>query len=551
MQSRRSRSPPLPVYTPTLDTAIHEHAQEHLSLHAALDPLLGLPELIVGREDQLYILKGQLMSRQTELKQAQIAYDAAVANVKKIKGPVMLSKRRTRYHQAQSRVEELVSQRDSLQSRIVELTEDIRSRETQLGKMKMDAGYMGSLEQQLDSLDYSLFGGYTALYPFEDRVESQVAVLAATTKFVIAEADRETRARDQLIAALACFEAVLAGLKKALSITLTIGVPNNTKHAHQLFSNNSSLGTAKSVTPLVQRAKNDSGKGHVLYAQARGGQRLIRPLPLMTLMELERMPGKAIANTMKKELKEQDIQASLETSYAQVTAVVSHIKRERTRSKERTTYFKKRAVELKAEQRRAELRLREVRKRIVVGITQHQGVVQFPQDDEDIRLHPEGEDDDDDEATLAEGPDVEEEIFQAEAEALDEQHEDNMYTLHQDAAGNPIPREDGELTIDSRGKKAVKGAPLLRTAGGRLSSASSSSNAAAGDASFELLLPSAPHADGAKLSTDLPEGHPLDPSVIAHRSTRALRKVIRQCVREVNRGDDFEVAGWGTSTLGS
>lgn len=310
-------------------------------------------------------------------------------------------------------------------------------------------------------------------------------------------------------------------------MTLEAGVPTNTKYTRQLFVNGSPNIVARRVSTLVLSAKTASGKGTTFFAEARGSQLLVRRLPVLKLMDLNRLPvGGPTATSVApasvaamEPMSEASMHGSLETSYAQAQAQLAHVRREIRRSKMRSEFFREKIEALQLEERRAWLGLRQLRRDIVVGVAregkslEEAAVAAAARQGGALGT----EEDYDDEATLA--GDAEEEIRRATATIyLDDPVDD-------DASGG----SDTTPAREQDSSKLLVPPPL-----GRTDSAATSNESDAGE-DFSYIRN--PHLRTGSTTADDGALQLLDPKTITAKSTKALRRTLRACVRDTNRKD--------------
>lgn len=275
-------------------------------------------------------------------------------------------------------------------------------------------------------------------------------------------------------------------------------------------------------------------------------------------MDLNRLPGKSGtgASSISQPMSEQAMHGSLETSYAQMQAQVAHVKAETSRSWKRTTFFRERCKQLKEEERKAALHLRE-RRRQVVSRAQS-GEERLEDSSGAAALSMElgaavQEDDEDDDATLAGDPAEEAQQLDADADI----DEGAMFNATQDLAGNPIsqnrapPEASGSTApIVSESGTGMGGLLAPPPFMSRQSSSGGESSAEGDDHGLPRLrnpytapTPSNDKAGGGgagynnDAASSSATGGPLDPTVVTAKSTRALRKILRECVRSTNTGD--------------
>lgn len=282
---------------------------------------------------------------------------------------------------------------------------------------------------------------------------------------------------------------------------------------------------------------------------------LVRPLPSLTLMDLNRLPGKSGtgASSISQPMSEQAMHGSLETSYAQMQAQVAHVKAETSRSWKRTTFFRERCKQLKEEERKAALHLRERRRQVVKRAQSGEERLEDSSGAAALSMEPGAavqEDDEDDDATLADDPPDEAQQLNADADI----DEGAMFNATQDLAGNPIsqnrapPEASGStgpiVSGSGTGMGGLLAPPPFMS---RQSSSGGESSAEGDDHGLPTLrnpytapTPSNDKAGGGASYNDAASsvtGGPLDPRIVTAKSTRALRKILRECVRSTNTGD--------------
>lgn len=569
--------------TALLRTCCEAAYPEHTQLHAEWTPLQHLPDRLDHAQEHLYTLKGRLTTSRTACKRIDTQVQAAHKAYKKLRPPLakslVLPTRRKKCEAAHVRWQGLVAERESAGAQVTALQDEIAAQERSIDAMREGIQRLAVLDKRLTQLDATLFDGPTPSHPEEDELESLALILASTARLLQAESEREVRCRQKLVKALTPLEAVLANLKKALAISLDAGVPTNTKYTQQLFVNSSPVTVSKRITPHLHTAKTESGKGHTLFAEARGTQLLVRPLPVMRLLDLNKMPGRVSGVDIQESMSERSIHASLETSYAQSQAQLAHVKREIDRSKRRTRFFKRRMQGIWGEERQVRLALRMQRRIIVedlvVGSTGRasKDVAALPDDDAFQFTNANGEDFDDDGTTLG-GGNEEEDALRSEAQRAESEAvggaagpEADMFRLRQDAAGNPVSAgadgsqaalDEGRPLLTVRTPSAAEETLMSRSgshSGSGVGTDSSQDNEE--DAVPVIRNPRLFAAAGADLDkvvavagaaglAEVPASHPLNPTRIVARSTRALRRIMRECVREVRGAEaDDDEPGYG------
>lgn len=279
---------------------------------------------------------------------------------------------------------------------------------------------------------------------------------------------------------------------------------------------------------------------------------MVRPLPVLVLMDLNRLPvkGGAVSTSssgatvpVTEQMSESSMHSSLEASYAQVQAQVAHVKREIMRSRWRSDFFRRKAEELEGDARRFWLYLREVRREIVVSVGRDGRSLE--EADEVVRRaqeanEEEGELEWGDEVTLS--GDTEEEIRRATGVALDEDEDDEI-------EGEGDEEEDDATAAGGAAAArtapvqpvATRSAPLPRQHHHHLippsltRNDSSMTNASSGgeDGPAYIRNPHLSSNGDDKAAADSPPS-PLDGKLITAKSTRALRRIMRKCVKETN-----------------
>lgn len=598
---------------------------EHTSLHDSITPLLTLPSLLSKTEEELYVSKGLLTSKRTAWKRLDARVHGAHQEYRSRKPALgrslMLPGRRLKWEKARVHWEHLVREKQHMESDIDNLQEHIRNEEDSIASIKVGLERLALLDADLDALDSSLFAGPTPTHPSDDLLESVVLILASTQRILKAEADRELRARDQLGKSRPCMDKVLSALKECLTISNEVGVAKDQKYTRQIFSNGGGQVLARRITPILQGAKTASGKGHTFFAEARGTQLLIRPMPALKLVDLNLLSGRVSGAYGKQQLSERAIHASIETSYAQSLALLAHLKRELDRSRRRTKFFKGRLGELAEEEKRVKDLLRR-RRRDIVDVLSQRGVEAAVVEEEQAQAQTsvyrafgeiegqniaagnadgEGEGDgsgspnsnggdgagandedgehyfDDDEGTLAGDDGDEHGAGQAEeAEVEDELHgvEDEVVTYLSSSLGTAFSHRDRERDRDSTTVPvpvvaAAAAAPAAAGGGGGATAVAVAATAFAAEDELTILPnpqlamgPSHGGGAGGPISSpsltsptstshkpitppnsthphplQLPPTHPLSPHLITLKSTRALRRILRECVRECNAAD--------------
>lgn len=215
-------------------------------------------------------------------------------------------------------------------------------------------------------------------------------------------------------------------------------------------------------------------------------------------MELNKVPGKS-TKTGKDTYNERSMHASLETSYAQAQAQVAHVKKELTRSRQRTKFFTDRIKVLKDEQRDAQLALRAKRRQIVELVNSgrdRDGEAALAEQAHGVALE-DLQGLDDDELTLGGDTVVEEEMYRAEQEAL---------------GLEPRSQADADLAEGESRSEGNEDPPLIRN---------------------PMLVALAERLQGSQRSGDDSCGI-LSPEQVALRSTRALRRIMKECIKHTN-----------------
>ncbi|CAO1636260.1 unnamed protein product [Sympodiomycopsis kandeliae] len=499
-----------------LRRSILERHEEHTALHEEIAPLSALPSLASKTQEELYTFKGKLTSLQTASKRLDAQREASERKAKKLEPSfaVTLPSRKKKWKTAKISME--ASQAECAQNgdQIARLQAKIAECQAAFDDASSGCESLKILENQLNRLDMDLFQGPTPCFGLEDELESMVMILSSTYRLVQAESEREKRARPKLIKALTPLQIVLTQLKEALAITMDAGVPTDTKYTRQLLVNGSPLTISKKITPLVQKAKTESGKGFTLVAEARGSQLLIKQLPKLKLLDLDKLPSKASGIDIKTSLSERSIHASLEVSYNQSQQQLTLVKKEIERSKRRTTFFLKRVQTLKAEEEKVKGMLRNKRRQIVLQVVgnlrdsldgaEMNGVPNLASIDSAFEFNSNFS------STVEAAP-----VDQPEAAEIDGS-ESRMFQSTQDSFGNPI-QDPGTTLIQTT---------LQRT-----------QSTATGEETVPTIR--TPHVS----NTDV-EG-PLNPSSIKLKSIEALRKIMKECVRECNAADeDDELPGY-------
>lgn len=273
-------------------------------------------------------------------------------------------------------------------------------------------------------------------------------------------------------------------------------------------------------------------------------------------MDLNRLPvkGGAVSTSssgatvpVTEQMSESSMHSSLEASYAQVQAQVAHVKREIMRSRWRSDFFRRKAEELEGDARRFWLYLREVRREIVLAVARDGlGVGEA---DERVRRaqeanEEEGELEWGDEVTLS--GDAEEEIRRATGAALDEDEDDDDGEVE----GEGEEEEDDATAAGGAAAAArtapvqpvaTRSAPLPRQHHHHLippsltRNDSSMTNASSGgeDGPAYIRNPHLASNGDDKAAVEGPPS-PLDGKLITAKSTRALRRIMRKCVKETN-----------------
>ncbi|PWN20885.1 hypothetical protein BCV69DRAFT_177984 [Microstroma glucosiphilum] len=591
---------------------------EHTSLHDSITPLLALPSLLTKTEEELYVSKGLLTSKRTAWKRLDGRVHAAHQEYRSRKPALgrslMLPGRKLKWEK-----------------------EHIRNEEDSIASIKVGLERLALLDTDLDALDASLFAGPTPTHPSDDLLESVVLILTSTQRILKAEADRESRARGQLGKSRPCIEKVLGALKECLTISNEVGVTKDQKYTRQIFSNGGGQVLARRITPILQGAKTASGKGHTFFAEARGTQLLIRPMPTLKLVDLNLLSGRVSGAYGKQQLSERAIHASIETSYAQSLALLSHLKRELDRSRRRSKFFKGRLGELAEEEKRVKDLLRR-RRRDIICVLSQSGVEAAVLDEERAQAQTsvyrafgeiEGQDTgaandhdngsptsnagarggangeeedrddyfDDDEGTLA--GDLEDDHAGAGTGQVEEEVEDELQgveaevvTYLSSSLGTAFSHRDRERDRNgnaalgatvSRGQAPAAAAPTSTPAAAiaatafavedeltilpnsqltavGLGQAGGSGSGSGGGSSAPPPPPLSPHLGSSPTSPksnpstscpttgnsthplQLPATHPLSPHLITLKSTRALRRILRECVRECNANDPHTAA---------
>lgn len=537
-----SSSQPLRVSS-ALHALIVSISEEHAALHAEIAPLTALPSLAARTQEDLYTLRGKLTSLDAASRRLDAQCSAAEASYRRVKKRFVAMGRKRKRLAALSHWDGLREECARNDADATAMRVRIASTEAALGDARAGSQSLRILEAELDALDARVFAGPTPDFPSEDALEGMAAVLASTLRLLAAESERELRARPKLQKSLAPLQIVLAKLREALAITLDAGVPTDTKYTRQLLVNGSPLTISKRVTPLIQRAKTESGKGHTLFAEARGIQLLVKRLPTLTLLDLNRLPSKASGIDIATSMSERSMHAALETSYAQSQRQVAHVKKEIEKSRRRTEFFRKRIERLRGEQERVKGVLRDKRRRIVVDVSQGGGASVRHDDDDDGDVAADladtmdaafdfrGDDDNATIATVTEGGDA--------GEGGDVNGGDGDGDGETAAVAGAEAETEAEAAVDT----TVEETPTSTS--GKVNSADGVAAAAAAVAAADLdeLPPilANPHlATGATASDDADASSPLSATTIARRSTRALRRIIRECVREVNAYDEAD-----------
>lgn len=504
---------------------------EHSALHQEIAPLSALPSLAQKTQEDLYTLKGKLTSLQTGSKRLHAQCDAAHGHYKKLKPAFgkrpLLPQRRRKWDKARTTWETLQAEHLHNDSHVEEMQRKIVETQAALEDARAGCESLTILETQLNNLDSDLFDGPTPSFPSEDSLEAMRLVLSSTARLLQAESERELRARPKLQKSLGPLQVVLAQLREALGITLDVGVPTDTRYTKQLFTGGSPLTVAKRITPLVQKAKTESGKGHTLFAEARGSQLLVRKLPALKLLDLDRLPSKASGIDIGTSISERGMHASLEVSYSQCQHQVTHVKKEIERSRRRSDFFRKRLVRVRGEEDKVKMLLRDKRRRIVDMVARGQIATEDADDETQLVASMDSafnlSDDQDQEASPTVSP--QEDNVDTDTAAIAD--EATMFQFKQDAAGNPLINNSQSNSLDPQSTSMVHTAP-----------------AAASRADSEEVVPTIRNPHLVRTETSDADG-PLNPLTITRRSTVALRKIMRECVRECNALDfDDELPGY-------
>ncbi|CAO1637603.1 unnamed protein product [Parajaminaea phylloscopi] len=507
----------------------------HVSLHEAIEPLLDSTEKRLQTEKDVFACKGRLTTRKTQMKRVEAQLDATHKEVKR-RSPNLASKalmfpsRRSKLEAARRRLIAEQTEREGLESDMVMLQQTIGEQEEQIRDLKVQESSLAKLEQELDQLDKSLFSGPTPGWQAEDEAEYVVLVLQELQKIVSAEVEREARARQKLQRSLPPFEEMLGHLKKALAVTLDAGVPTNTKYTRQLFVNGNEMITARAVTPMVLSAKTLSGKAHTLFAEARGIQLLILPLPKLTLMDLTRVPGKGAR--AQEIYDERSMHSSLETSYAQAQAQIAHVKREVLRSKERTRFLKQRIVTLGQEEHKAARELRARRRHIVCVLCGNKDHIDRVEHESNIfALAPDAKDiDEGDDGTLGGDTVVEEEALRAgmEAETSELAGMSNGGTSPQSRSQLGMLQRPSYLSTESYSAEngSDVNVPYIRNP-----SLANAATAAVVKPNDPSTTASGSRSGSGTISAEVM----LGPEYVTGKSVRALRRILKECVRHTNR----------------
>ncbi|KDN39165.1 hypothetical protein K437DRAFT_270375 [Tilletiaria anomala UBC 951] len=225
------------------------------------------------------------------------------------------------------------------------------------------------LNAELEELYVSIFGhtpssSSSRFWPRQAEASSAHAINLLTARLLAAEIGREKRAREFLLQGKTQVEKLVKDLQAALQHFINTGVATNQKYTRQLFMGNSTLGTAKAVTPLLLAAKTSSGKLHEQHTHARVMQPLMQALPALNILELHLLPGRGSA----KAVDEKGLHRSIEASYAQARQCAAHVRREGELSRARSKELEERERELLRTCEASLAHLRAVRADIVVRV---------------------------------------------------------------------------------------------------------------------------------------------------------------------------------------
>ena len=163
-------------------------------------------------------------------------------------------------------------------------------------------------------------------------------------------------------------------LQACLRVSIDTGIATNTKYTKQVFRGNSSAGTVKSCVPLLLRAKTNLGQMNTRFSEARIVQPLIRPAPVVQVLELHKLPGRGSEHAVN----ERGLHTSLEQSYAQARNCLAQTNRQLDISRSRTALFERAKKDLAREAEKSLRAQRAVRREIVEHVLSNTAIVVPP-----------------------------------------------------------------------------------------------------------------------------------------------------------------------------